>query len=141
MNASERIDKVIADLGDWRGKLLADIRAVVHDADPEVVEEWKWMGTSTWSHDGILCLANAHTNWVNVIFPNGVKLADPEKLFNAFLEGNAWRAIKLCEKDTVNKPALKNLLRASLAFNRSKAKDKAKPLARAKAKSPKRHVG
>ncbi len=131
MNASERIDKLIADLGDWHGKLLADIRAVVHDADPEVVEEWKWRGAPTWSHDGILCLANAYTNWVKVTFPNGVKLADPEKLFNAELEGNAWRAIKLFEKDTVNKRALKNLVRASLAFNLSKAK----------AKSSKRRAG
>jgi hypothetical protein len=122
MNAPKLIDKEIASHPDWRGKILADIRRVVHEADPEVVEEWKWRGTPVWSHNGILCLANIHTHWVNMIFSKGAILADPKKLFNAFLEGNTWRAIKFSEGDKVNEAGLKGLVRAALDLNNSKVK-------------------
>lgn len=122
MNASERIDRKIMELGDWRGKTLAAIRRTIHKADPEVTEEWKWMGTPTWSHEGILCIANAHKETVQMVFANGAALPDPDKLFNAMLEGGRWRAIKFFEGDKANERALKNLIRAALAFNLAKSK-------------------
>ena len=117
MDASKLIDKKIKSLTDWRGKTLAAIRRIVHEAVPDVIEEWKWMGTPTWSANGILCLANAHKNVVKVTFPKGSKLPDPEKIFNRGLGGSAWRAIDFSEGDTINEPALTNLIRAALAFN------------------------
>ena len=122
MNQSEHIDNEIASLGDWRGKTLAAIRRIVHEADPEVMEEWKWMGTPTWSHSGILCIASAHKEMVQMVFARGASLPDPKKLFNAMLEGNRWRAIKFFEGDKINEPALKNLIRAALALNLAKSK-------------------
>jgi hypothetical protein len=116
-DASERIDKEISDLRDWRGDMLAKIRMLIHEADPEVVEEWKWMGTPVWSHSGMYVLANAHKDKVKVTFFFGAKLADPKKLFNAGLEGKKWRAIDLLEGDKVDERALKALIREAVAYN------------------------
>ena len=132
MDASKRIDEQIKGLGDWRGKTLAAIRRTVHEAVPDVVEEWKWMGTPTWSRNGILCIANPHKEMVQMVFANGAALPDPDKLFNAMLEGGRWRAIKFFEGDKVNQRALKNLIRAALAFNLAKAKPRKKPARRKK---------
>ena len=120
MNASQRIDEKIKSLGDWRGKTLAGIRRIVHEAVPDVVEEWKWMGTPTWSQNGILCIANAHKEMVQMVFAKGASLPDKDKLFNAMLDGGTWRAIKFLEGDKVNESALKNLVRAAHAFNLAK---------------------
>jgi hypothetical protein len=117
MSASMRIDKKIADLGDWRGERLAEIRRLIHDADPEVTEEWKWMGTPVWSHEGMYVLANAHKDKVKLTFFHGAKLPDPTKLFNASLEGNKWRAIDFREGDKIDNTALKVLLREAVAYN------------------------
>lgn len=117
MGASERIDKLIADLGDWRGERLAQIRALIHEVDPDVVEEWKWMGSPVWSHDGMYALANAHKGKVKLTFFHGAQLSDPRKLFNAGFGGNTWRAIDFREGDTIDRPALEALLRAAVAYN------------------------
>ena len=117
MKPSELIDKQIADLADWRGKLLANLRKVIHDADPEIIEEWKWMGSPCWSHDGLICVGNAHKDKVKLTFSQGASLPDPDKLFNAGLDGNQWRAIDLYQGDRVNERALKNLIRAAVALN------------------------
>jgi hypothetical protein len=93
MGAPQHIEKKIADLGDWRGERLAEIRKLIHEVDPEVLEEWKWMGTPAWSHQGMYVLANAHKDKVKMTFCHGAKLADPKKIFNAGLTGNKWRAI------------------------------------------------
>jgi len=124
MNPSKQIDKEIAGLRDWRGETLAEIRRLIHDADSAVTEEWKWMGTPVWCHDGNVCAADAHTNMVKVIFFKGAKLPDPERMFNAELEGNTRRAIKLFEGDRINEPAFKTLFRAGLALNGAKSKGK-----------------
>jgi hypothetical protein len=117
MSASRRIDKRIADLGDWRGERLAEIRALIHEVDPDVVEEWKWMGSPVWSHEGMYALANAHKDKVKLTFHHGAQLPDPKKLFNAGLDGNKWRAIDFREGDQVDRGALKALLRAAVAYN------------------------
>ena len=119
MSAAERIDRRIASLGDWRGERLAEIRALIHAVDPEVVEEWKWMGTPVWSHDGMYVLANPHKDKVKVTFFHGAQLADPDHLFNAGLGGNKWRAIDLREGDRLDQAAFKRLLRAAIDYNRS----------------------
>jgi len=124
-NPSERIDRLIAGLADWRGKTFAGIRKSILDADREIVEEWKWMGSPVWSRDGLIAVANAHKGKVKLTFAYGAKLADPEKLFNAGLEGNARRAIDFFEGDKINAPALQNLVRAAIAYNQSKKKKKA----------------
>ena len=124
MNASKLIDEKIASLGDWRGKTLAEVRRIVHEAVPEAVEEWKWMGTPTWSRGGILCIANAHKETVQVVFAKGASLPDKDKLFNAMLDGGTWRAIKFFEGDKINEGALKNLIRAADAFNMAKSTGK-----------------
>jgi len=116
-SASKRIDKKIADLGDWRGERLAEIRKLIHEVDPEVVEEWKWMGTPVWSHEGMYALANAHKDKVKLTFFHGAKLPDPKKLFNAGLGGNKWRAIDFREGDKMDKTALGALLRAAVTYN------------------------
>ncbi len=126
MDASERIDKAIAKLGDWRGERLAEIRRLIHEADPAVVEDWKWMGTPVWSHEGMYVLANAHKDKVKLTFFHGAKLRDPRKLFNAMLDGNKWRAIDFGKGDRINKPALKALLRAAIAYNEKHAVPKSK---------------
>ena len=125
-NASARIDKAIASLGDWRGDLLAEIRRLIHEVDPAVVEDWKWMGTPVWSHDGMYALANAHKDKVKVTFFHGAQLRDPKRLFNSMLDGNKWRAIDFGKGDRVNKPALKALLRAAIAYNETHAVPKSK---------------
>jgi hypothetical protein len=117
MSASKRIDKMIAALGDWRGERLGEIRKLIHEVDPDVVEEWKWMGTPVWSHEGMYALANAHKNKVKLTFFHGAHLTDAKKLFNAGLEGNKWRAIDLHEGDKIDKTALQALLREAVAYN------------------------
>src|ERR1700721_2576482 len=125
MNPSERIDHLIARLTDWRGKTLASLRKTILDADREIVEEWKWMGSPVWSRDGIIAVANAHKGKEKLTFDHGARLPDPPKLFNAGLEGNQRRAIDFFEGDKINAPALKNLVRAAVAYNQSKLKKKA----------------
>jgi hypothetical protein len=117
MNPSEIIDKQIAALTDWRGKMLANLRKIIHDADPEIIEELKWMGTPCWSHDGIISVATALKDKVKLTFIQGASLPDPDKLFNAGLEGNKWRAIDFHEGDKIDERALKNLIRAAVAHN------------------------
>jgi len=117
MNPSERIDRYIADLTDWRGNMLASIRKIIHDADPEVIEEWKWMGSPVFSHDGLILVANAHKDKVKLTFSQGANLPDPDRIFNAGLQGNKWRAIDLHEGDGINERALKNIIRAAAAYN------------------------
>jgi hypothetical protein len=122
MSPSEQIDQLIDNLPDWRGKLLAKLRRVVHEADPETVEEWKWMGTPTYYHDGLVLLFNPHKDKVKLTFYEGASLPDPHKLFNAGLGGKKWRAIDFLEGDKVNERALKALVRAAVARNASKKK-------------------
>lgn len=117
VDASARIDKEIADLGDWRGERLAEIRKLIHEVDPGVVEEWKWMGTPVWSNEGMYASANAHKDKVKLTFHHGARLPDPNKLFNAGLDGNQWRAIDVREADRIDQAALKDLLRAAIAHN------------------------
>jgi hypothetical protein len=116
---------LIAGLPDWRGKTLAAIRKTILDADRDIIEEWKWMGSPVWSRDGMIAVGNAHKDKVKLTFSHGANLPDPEKLFNAGLGGNAWRAIDLFEGDKINQPALKNLVRAAIAYNLVKLKRKA----------------
>src|SRR5262249_45496630 len=104
-------------LGDWRGKTLAKVREIIHEADPEIVEELKWRGTPVWSHGGIVCTGETYKNAVKMTFPKGAVLKDPSGLFNSSLEGNARRAIDIHEDDTINEAALKNLIRAAVALN------------------------
>ena len=125
-SASRRIDKLIADLGDWRGKRLAEIRELIHQVDAEVVEDWKWMGTPVWSHEGMYVLANAHKDKVKLQFFHGAQLPDPEKLFNAGLGGNKWRAIDWHEGDKIDATALKALLREAVAYNTKHSVPKSK---------------
>lgn len=117
VSASKRIDRKIADLDDWRGERLAEVRKLIHEVDPAVVEEWKWMGTPVWSHEGMYVLANAHKDKVKLTFSHGAELPDPKKLFNAGLGGNKWRAIDVREGDKIDKTALKALLREAVAYN------------------------
>jgi hypothetical protein len=133
MNPSEQIDRLIAKLTDWRGKTLASIRKSILEADREIIEEWKWMGSPVWSRDGIIVVGNAHKEKVKLTFSHGAKLPDPDKLFNAGLEGKVWRAIDLFEGDKINERALKNLIRAAVNYNQSKSKKKAPAGTRAKA--------
>ena len=114
---SKLIDKRIADLADWRGKMLAHVRKIIHQADPQVVEEWKWMGSPCWSHAGLILVANAHKDKVKLTFSNGASLPDPDKIFNAGLQGNKWRAIDFHQGDQMNERALKNLVSAAVAHN------------------------
>ena len=132
MNPSERIDELIAGIADWRGKTFADVRKVILEADKDIVEEWKWMGSPVWSRDGMIAVANAHKGKVKLTFSHGAQLEDPDKLFNAGLGGSAWRAIDFFEGDKVNKRALKSLVRAAIEFNQQKLKKNAPAGARAK---------
>ena len=136
MTASEKIDKLIASLTDWRGKTLAAVRKAILSADHEVVEEWKWMGSPVWFAHGIIAVGNAHKEKVKLTFSNGAHLPDPDRLFNNGLDGNKWRAIDLFEGDKVDASALKNLTRAAIAYNQAKAKKKAP--ARAKPRKSKK---
>ncbi len=133
MSPSERIDQLIDELSDWRGKTLASVRRSLLAADPEIVEEWKWMGSPTWSRDGLIAVANAHKGKVKLTFAHGASLPDPDKLFNAGLEGNARRAIDFFEGDEVDEPALRNLVRAAIDRNTLKATKKASARRNAKA--------
>jgi hypothetical protein len=137
-NPSERIDQLIAELTDWRGKTFASIRKSVLEADREIIEEWKWMGSPVWSHDGIIAVANAHKDKVKLTFSYGASLPDPDKLFNAGLEGNARRAIDFFEGDEINERALKNLVRAAVDYNQIKLKKKTPAVTRAKGRERKR---
>ena len=132
MNPSQRIDELIAKLTDWRGKTLARLRKSIREADREIIEEWKWMGSPVWSHNGIIAVANAHTDKVKLTFSHGASLPDPDKLFNAGFEGNAWRAIDFFEGDKINERALKSLVRAAVEYNQLKLKRKAPGGSRAK---------
>ena len=126
--ASALIDRRIEELGDWRGKMLANLRGIIHEADPEIVEEWKYMGTPIWSHGGPVCTGETYKNVVKMTFAKGAELKDPTGLFNSSLEGNVRRAIDIHEGEKVDKTALKNLIRAAVALNLAgKAKAKAKP--------------
>src|ERR1700719_2225313 len=122
MNPSERIDRLIAGLTDWRGKTLASVRKNILAADPQIIEEWKWMGSPVWFRDGMIAVGNAHKDKVKLTFSNGARLPDPDKLFNAGLGGNAWRAIDVFEGDKINLRALKDLVRAAVDYNQSKLK-------------------
>lgn len=124
MNPPERIDQLIAELTDWRGKTLAGIRKSILEADREIIEEWKWMGSPVWSRGGIIAVANAHKDKVKVTFAHGAVLPDPEKLFNAGLGGKVWRAIDVFEGETIDERALKNLVRAAVDLNQSRLKKK-----------------
>jgi hypothetical protein len=137
MNPSERIDELIASLTDWRGKTLASLRKTILDTDREIIEEWKWMGSPVWSRDGMIAVGNAHKDKVKLTFSNGASLSDPDKLFNAGLEGNRWRAIDLFDGDKIDARALKNLVRAAIAHNQTKLKKKAPTRTRAKVRRSK----
>jgi hypothetical protein len=130
-SASALIDDKINELGDWRGKMLDKVREIVREADPEIVEEWKWRktsspGTPVWSHGGIVCTGETYKNVVKMTFAKGARLKDPSRLFNASLDGNVRRAIDIREGDTVDKAALKDLIRAAVALN-VKGTSKPKP--------------
>jgi hypothetical protein len=130
-SASALLDEKIKELGDWRGKTLAKVREIRHDADPEIVEEWKWVkptspGTPVFSHGGIVCTGETYKNVVKMTFAKGAALKDPAGLFNASLEGNVRRAIDIHEGDKINEAALKDLIRAAVALN-LKGKNKPKP--------------
>ena len=126
-SASAFIDAKITELGDWRGKTLAKVRELIHQADPEIVEESKWMGTPVWSHYGIVCTGETYKSVVKMTFAKGASLADPAGLFNSSLDGNVRRAIDIREGEKINEAALKNLIRAAVALN---LKAKSKPKAR-----------
>lgn len=120
--ASELIDERIAELADWRGKTLGRMRKLIKEADPDIVEEWKWMGTPVWSHDGIICTGESYKAVVKLTFAKGASLKDPARLFNASLDGNVRRAIDIREGEEVDATAFKALIRAAVALNTSGAK-------------------
>jgi hypothetical protein len=134
-SASELISKRIADLGDWRGQTLARMRKLIKEADPDVVEEWKWMGTPVWSHDGIICTGETYKKIVKLTFAKGASLKDPTALFNSSLDGNVRRAIDIPEGEKVDASAFKALVREAIALNsagkskpsKSRASKKSKP--------------
>ncbi|MDR3475207.1 MAG: DUF1801 domain-containing protein [Devosia sp.] len=132
MTASEQIDQLLAGLVDWRGRTLATVRKAILDADPEIIEEWKWMGSPVWSCDGMIAVGNAHKDKVKLTFSHGASLPDPDGLFNAGLGGRVWRAIDLFEGDKVDADGLKTLVRAAIVHNRTKSKKKAPAGARTK---------
>ena len=117
--ASELISNRIAELGDWRGETLGRMRKLITQADPDVVEEWKWMGTPVWSHDGIICTGESYKNVVKLTFAKGASLKDPARLFNSSLEGNTRRAIDIHEGEKVNEPAFQALVRQAVALNKT----------------------
>jgi len=126
-SASRFIDRKIKQLGDWRGKTLAKLREIMHQADPEILEEWKWMGTPVWSHGGIVCTGETYKKVVKMTFARGAALKDPSGLFNSSLDGNTRRAIDIHAGDKVDEAALKDLIRAAVALN-LKSKSTPKPL-------------
>jgi hypothetical protein len=124
-SASKLIDGRIKELSDWRGEMLSRIRSLIKEADPEVVEEWKWRGVPVWSHEGIICTGETYRSVVKMTFAHGASLKDPSGLFNSSLEGNTRRAIDFREGEKINEKALKALVRAAVAYNESKGKKKA----------------
>jgi hypothetical protein len=132
--ASELIDEKIAGLGDWRGETLSRMRELVKEADPDVVEEWKWRGTPVWSHDGIICTGESYKLVVKLTFAKGASLEDPSRLFNSSLDGNTRRAIDIHEGEEVDARAFKTLVLAAIALNTSAVKAKAKPQPKQKQK-------
>ncbi|HVO02048.1 MAG TPA: DUF1801 domain-containing protein [Candidatus Cybelea sp.] len=122
VSPSQLIDARIKELGDWRGKMVGRLRALVKEADPDVVEEWKWRGVPVWQHDGIICTGETYKDVVKMTFAKGAALDDPERLFNSSLEGNTRRAIDFREGEKINEKALKALVRTAVALNTSKAK-------------------
>lgn len=129
---SALIDEKIRQLGDWRGEMLAKVRAIIHAADPAIVEEWKWMGTPVWSHGGIVCTGETYKSVVKMTFARGAALKDPSRLFNSSLDGNVRRAIDIREGEDIDEEALKGLVRAAVALNlEGKAAATAKPAAKA----------
>jgi hypothetical protein len=133
MKPSERIDNHIAGITDWRGKVLATVRRIMLEADPAVREDWKWMGSPVWYCDGLVSLANAHKGKVKWTFAKGALFKDADHVFNAGLDGNAWRAIDIVEKDRLDEAALRRLVKAAIAYNRSQLKGKKAPASAAKA--------
>ena len=131
--ASKLIDKRIKELGDWRGAMLGRVRRLVREADPEIVEEWKWMGTPVWSHGGIVCTGETYKNVVKMTFARGAALKDPSRLFNSSLDGNVRRAIDIREGETIDEAALKDLIRAAVELN---LEGKHKPEARRPKRKP-----
>jgi hypothetical protein len=125
-SASELVDKRITELGDWRGEILSRMRKLIKEADPDVVEEWKWMGTPVWSHDGIICTGESYKSVVKLTFAKGASLTDPAKLFNSSLDGNVRRAIDIHEGEEVDAGAFKALIHAAIALNASGAKARPK---------------
>jgi hypothetical protein len=123
-SASQLIDARIKELGDWRGKMLGRLRALIKQADPDVVEEWKWRGVPVWSHDGLICTGETYKGVVKMTFAKGAALKDPSSLFNSSLEGNTRRAIDFHEGDKINEKALKTLVRAAVTLNKSKPKSR-----------------
>lgn len=129
--ASRLIDERIKELGDWRGKMLAQIRLLIKQADPEAIEEWKWRGVPVWSHDGIICTGETYKNVVKLTFASGAALGDPSHLFNSSLDGNVRRAIDFHEDEKVNEKALEALIRAAVSLNTARAAAKKSPKRRA----------
>ena len=129
---SQLIDERIKELGDWRGKMLGRLRTLIKEADPDVVEEWKWRGVPVWSHDGLICTGETYKNVVKMTFAKGAALKDPSRLFNSSLDGNTRRAIDFHEGEKIDEGALKNLVRAAVDYNQLKLKKKAPAGARAK---------
>ena len=125
-SASALIDEKIKEVGGWRGKTLAKVREIIHEADPEILEEWKWMGTPVWSHGGMVCTGETYKNVVKMTFAKGAALKDPSGLFNSSLDGNVRRAIDIHEGERIDQAALKDLIRAAVALN-LKGKSKPKP--------------
>ena len=133
MTPSEKIDRLIAGIADWRGKTFATVRKTILAADPRIVEEWKWMGSPVWYRDGgMIAVANAHKGKVKLTFAWGAKFPDPDKLFNNGLDGNARRSIDFLEGDKINVPGLKKLVQAAIAYNQSKVKKKKVPAVKKK---------
>jgi len=132
MDASERIDQLIEGIADWRSKTFASVRKTILEVDPDIIEEWKWMGSPVWSRDGMIAVANAHKGKVKLTFAHGAKLPDPDRLFNAGLEGNARRAIDFLEGDEINEPALRKLVRAAIDYNKNNLKKNAPAKAKAR---------
>ena len=132
-SASDLIDKRIKELGDWRGKMLAKVRKLIHETDAEIVEEWKWMGTPVWSHGGLVCTGETYKSVVKVTFAKGAALKDPSGLFNSSLDGKVRRAIDIHENDTIDVAALKKLIRAAVALN---LEGKSNPKSRGASRKP-----
>lgn len=140
--ASDKITQRIKELGDWRGEMLARVRKLIHDTDPDIQEEWKWMGTPVWSHDGIVCTGESYKQVVKLTFAKGATLADPKKLFNSSLDGNVRRAIDIHEGEKINEAAFKQLVRAAIEANSAAvAARAAKKKTKGKAGKPTRGSG